>query len=194
MGAKNLSEILPNQQSASIVLLARSGRFFVYEPGLGVIASAETVDGAYEKFDGIRRQHLEEVESAGLAARRSPSGPSKQSIGRELGIFSAKVCIVLLVLAAILVPAISGMGRAIEQTANTISNRLSSTGSLSLNDVVQKATDIAKDAQDLSPERKETLRQSLEVISRELRPFVDAWRNPPNPPSVLQGNPSGPQK
>lgn len=176
-----MPEIRPDQLSASTVLLARGGKFFVYEPGLGVIASGDSAQGAYERFSDVRQQFLADVEHAGLTAGRPPAQFSRQSVGRELGTFFAKVCIVLLVLAAIAIPAALSVGQVLEQTLTAVSNSLASTGAISLRDVVQKAADIAKDARDLPPDKKESLRQSIGAISHEVSPFVDAWRNPPDP-------------
>lgn len=189
-----MPEIRPDQLPASTVLLAKGGRFFVYEPGIGVIASGNSVEGAYEKFSNVRHEHLAEVERAGLTAVRPIAKPFRPSVGRELAVFLAKVCIVLLVLAAIAIPCVLTLARALEQTVAGISSGLASTGSISLKDVVQKAADIAKDARDLPPEKKEALRRSIEAISREVEPFVDAWRNPTGPSNVPAGSPSGPQK
>jgi hypothetical protein len=193
-GRNKVPEIRPDQLPASTILIARSGKFFVYEPGLGVIASGQKVEEAYERFGVMRQRYFEEVESAGLTACRPLPRASGQGIGRELSIFFLKVCIFVGVLAAIVVPLTASIGRAVEQTVVAISSNLSSTGSISLKDVAQKAADIAKDAQDLPPEKKEILKQSLGVISRELKPFVDAWRSPPNPPDISKGNGTGSQQ
>lgn len=189
-----MSEIRPNELPAPTILVAKSGKFFVYETGLGIIASGESVEGAYERFGIMRQQYFEDVVNAGLTAHAPLSKDSQHGIGRELSIFFLKLCILIMVLAAIITPLVVSVSQAVEQTVAAVSSSLSSTGSLSLKDVAQKAADIAKDAQDLPPEKKEILKQSLGVISRELQPLVDAWRNPPNPADISKGNTAGSQQ
>jgi hypothetical protein len=172
-----------NRLPFTAILLERDGRFFLYEPGLGVISSAESVEGAYEKFADARRAYVAEVERAGLTAekpaRRSSAVAVGQSASRELTLFAGKVGIVLLVIAAIGTPVVVSLSRSIGQVAAAVSEIVAPLKSISLADVSRKAADIARDAQDLSADKKETLRQSVGVISREAAPIIDAWRNPP---------------
>jgi hypothetical protein len=161
------------------VLLERGGSFFVYEPNLGIIASDDTVEGAYRRFSGVRRSLVEDAERAGLVLRRpveqvrlharphSPAG-SQRGVVEELTIFLAKTGIFILVVGVI--------GLAIAMTVGHVASNVKP---LAMADIADKAADIARDTSTLSPEKKELLRQSVGVVSRELGPVIDAWRNPP---------------
>ena len=161
---------------STAVLLERGGSFFVYEPNLGIIASDGTVEGAYRRFTGAKLALVEDAERAGLALRRStvpdrlPARPRKVAVGQrgvvaELSLFVAKIGILFLVVGAI--------GLAVAMTTG------SGGKSLGMADIVDKAAEIARDVSGLPPEKKELLRQSVGVVSRELGPVFDAWRNPP---------------
>ena len=50
---------------------------------------------------------------------------------------------------------------------------------LSMADIADKAAEIARDVSGMPEDKKETLRRSVGVLSRELGPVIDAWRNPP---------------
>jgi hypothetical protein len=189
-----VAEIRPDQLSASTVVLAKDGKFFVYEPGLGVIASGSSIETAYEKFNDTRQTYLAEVEHAGLRAVRPAPRLLQTSVARELAMFCSKFCIVLIVLTSVAIPGGMAVSHALEQAVANVSKNFASTGSVSLKDVAQKAADIAKDARDLPPEKKELLRRSLGEISREIEPFVDAWRNPPDPNGAPAQPPSDPKK
>ncbi len=168
------------------VLLVREDRYYFYESGIGVIASGEHIEEAYEKFNHARREYLAQVDDAGLASVDAKSVASfelRQSTARELTLFAAKVCIVLAIIAVVAFPAIVGITRSIEQAAASISVALNGAGSLSLADITRKAADIARDAEDLPVEKKASLQRSVGIISRELAPIVDEWRKPPEAPA-----------
>ena len=83
------------------VLVEKNGRFFVYEPSLGVIASDESVDRAYEKFVGAKREFVVEIARAGLAvvapAPAASTAPvlASRPLVDEVRLFLVKTCIVL---------------------------------------------------------------------------------------------------
>jgi hypothetical protein len=178
-----VSELRPDKSPGATILLAKDGKFFVYEPGVAVIASGDSVEAAYRNYGDVRQDYLLQLERAGVTVGR-PASPMRQDVRRELMIFFAKLCIVLLVVVAVGAPAIVAIGRSFDGLATTLSGAFASAGSISLVDLTQKAADIAKDAQSLPDEKKEQLRQSIGAISREAGPFVDAWRNPPEPKSA----------
>lgn len=166
---------------ATAVLLERDGSFFVYEPNLGIIASDGTVEGAYARFTGAKHALAAEAERAGLTLRRSfvpprlPARPAQVSAGQvvagqrgvvaELTLFVVKLGIFFLI--------VGGIGLVVAMKGG------SGGKPLGMADVADKAAEIARDVSNLPPEKKELLRQSVGVVSRELGPVVDAWRNPP---------------
>lgn len=176
------SDISPS----TAVLLEKSGKFFVYEPGLALIASDDSVDGAYQKFLAARREFLRTAELAGLESTRPASRPVEtvrpqvtrgaervqvavgRSVAAELGMFLTKLFIVFLIIAGIGV---------------TVSGLAPQVG-ISMVDVANKAAVIVQDLKAMPPDKKESLRQSIGTISRELDPIVDAWRNPPAKPGA----------
>ena len=186
-----------NDLEADVVLIEKNGRFFFFQPDIGVIASDEKVEGAYGKFLEARRAFLSEVAHAGLTAggqaavAATPRAGSQivavaarggRGIGAELALFAVKLAIVLAVIGgigAILgTRAASGIASAFEQV-KAAAQQVKLPKHLSFEDVVRKAADIAKDIESLTKEEKETLVRSVGTISRELDPVVDAWRNPP---------------
>ena len=178
-----MPELRPGKSPDATVLLAKDGKFFVYEPGLAVIASGDSVEAVYRRFGEVRQEYLSQLEHAGVSAGR-PAVSARQEMRRELTVFIAKFCIVLVLIAAMGVPAAVGISRSIEGLNAALSTAVGSAGSLSLGDLADKAAVIAKDAQSLPDEKKEQLRQSVGAISREMAPIVDAWRNPPEPKSA----------
>ena len=167
-------------QPFNAVLIEKGGRFYFFDPGLGTVASGGTVEQAYQKFAGLRVALAAEIEQAGLVV---PAGPVRAAVaagpgfGRELGLFAAKFCLALVILAAVGVPVAAGVARAI---SNGLSQAVASIQPISLADISHKAAVIARDAENLSPEYKETLRRSIAVIKRELGPAIDAWSQPPD--------------
>jgi hypothetical protein len=170
------------QQAASptAVLLEQGGSFFVYEPSLGIIASDATVEGAYRRFSEAKRTLTVDAERAGLVMRRRlapvrlPPRPRQIIHGQrgavaELAMFLAKTVILLLVLGAI--------GGALGITVGRMTANVKPVG---MADIADKAAEIARDASSLSPEKKELLRESVGIVSRELAPVIDSWRNPPS--------------
>jgi hypothetical protein len=180
-----MSERGSDQSAQSAVLLEKNGRFFFYQPDTGVISSDASIEGAYAKFAAARRTFLDEVDRAGLTlsgARASvpatQAAPTR-SIAAELKLFLAKTCVVLLVIAIVGGLAGSLVARSVSGLAAAIDQALAPLKSITLADVAGKASDVAKDAQSLTTQQKDSLRQSIGTISRELGPIVDAWRNPP---------------
>lgn len=178
--------------ASTAVLLERDGSFFVYEPNLGVIASDGTVEGAYRRFTGAKRALAEEAERAGLTLKRSfvpPRPPARpvqmppgqaaasplvtsqivagqRSVVAELSLFVAKLGIFFLI--------VGGAGLIVATTVGGGGGK-----SLGIADIADKAAEIARDVSNLPPDKKEQFRQSVGVVSRELGPVFDAWRNPP---------------
>ena len=165
--------------SSTVVLLERGGRFFVYETNLGIIGADHTVEGAYRKFAATKAALVEEAERAGLRMelRVTPAGVPAQlrqtrggqrSVLDELALFLAKTAILILVVGAIGATIAVSVGRA-----------TSGIKPIGMADITDKSAEVARDLSSLPPEKKESLRQSIGVLSRELGPIIDAWRNPP---------------
>ena len=180
-----MSQRTIERSKASVTLLENNGRIFFFQPDIGVIASDESLEKAYAKFIGARQAYWSEVDGSGLrigggsivpAQEITVSTTGARSAWVELGLFVAKFCIVLVVIAGVggvLVTRVAGsIGAAID-------NAVGPSKSISLADVVRKSSDVVKDLQSLTGEEKEALRRNVAAISRELAPIVDAWRNPP---------------
>ena len=138
-----------------------------------------------------KRRFIAEVEQAGLTA--SPLAPvghgterpqliAGRGIANELGLFLAKICIVLIVVAGVGGTAVVAVKRSVGDI---------SIGPVSLVDIANKAADIVRDLQAMPQDRKESLRQNIGILSREATPFVEAWRNPP-PSAELKTDPTAP--
>jgi hypothetical protein len=162
-----------DHSQTTAILVEKSGRFFFYEPGLALIVSDDGIKRAHEKFVDARQAFFEEADRAGLRAGRPAAvtrvaRPAQQLAGRgvaaELGLFLAKICIVLLIVA--------GGGAAVMMG-------ITPPGSVSMVDIADKAAVIVKDVQAMPQDRKDSLRQSITILSREAAPMIDAWRNPP---------------
>ncbi len=173
-------EARPDHSPSATVLVENSGQFFCYQPGLALIASDNSVEGAYHKFVGARRDFFEQIARSGLQAGRLGSSvetaasmpqPAGRGIGADLGLFLAKTGIVLLV--------ITGIGAATAAGVSRLLGGLPPVGSISMMDVANKAAMIVRDVQAMPQESKESLRQNVGILSRELAPIVEAWRAPP---------------
>jgi hypothetical protein len=184
-----VSEADVHHSLASTVLVERDGRFYFYQPGLGVIGSAESISVAYDKFLELRSSYLDEVRRAGLAALPAYSSQvqasaivSRPNFLKELQLFAAKTAIVLVIVGLI------GMfvGAIVSRALHDVTASVRRVEPISMNDVADKAAAIVEDLKSMSQERRESLRQSIGVISRELTPFVEAWRNPPEAPITPQ--------
>jgi hypothetical protein len=175
-----------DQLPLKAVLFEKDGRFYFFDPGFGVIASGATVEQAYGKFTELRTAHAGEIERAGLGPTalpgRAADAAPRRSFGRELGLFAAKFILALVIVAAVGLPVAASIARGV---SGALAGAMASIQPISLADVAQKAADIARDAEELPPAKKEAMRQSIAVIRRELGPIVDAWSDPPGqrPPS-----------
>jgi hypothetical protein len=164
----------------SAVLVERNGKFFFYDPDVGVIASGGTVESAFAQFTRARSEHLEQVEQAGIPVVTAPSEAAEANLSLrhdmwgELKIFLAKAAIVLVVLVVAGLVAAQAVGGA----ADKLAGALAPLGSISMVDIANKAEMIVKDVQAMPAERKEALRRSLAILSREADPIAEAWRNP----------------
>lgn len=186
---------------SKVVLVEKDGRFVVYQPGLALVASGNSIEDAYGKFAEAKLTFFREIERAGIgmdtAAPRRQEGTARVVASRgvfaELGMFVAKTCIVMLLVAGICgVMAIAvkqSIGRLtaslpseIGRATGGVSEFFKSLGSISMVDIANKAAVIAQDVQAMPEERKEALRQSVGILSRELAPIAEVWRNPPPPP------------
>jgi hypothetical protein len=170
----------------SVTLVEKNGRFFFFQPDVGVIASDESIENAYQKFLGARHAFWREVEQAGLTVgsqRAAEAQPVLAATGRsvpaELGLFAAKLGI-----AVVLIGAVGGVvvTRAAGGVVAAVDRIVGPMTSVSMADVSRKAADVVKDMRSLTDQERETLRQSVGTISREIAPMVDAWRNPPAKP------------
>ena len=188
-----MSEAGSDHLRATVVLLQKGNRFIFYQPGLGVISSGENLEGAYDRFVGARRAFFEDVDRAGLTLTTAspvpvPTGPpglpARVSVTVELGLFLAKTSIIILLIAAIGAVVSSGVTRSVDRLASTVSQVAEPLKKISMFDIVIKAEDIARDVQGMPDDRKESLRQSIGVLSREFNPIGEAWRNPPLLPGV----------
>ena len=162
-----------------------------------MIASSDSVTRAYEKFVEARREYTQNVARAGLTFGSRPVAnvqaaerPLLRQFALELGLFVVKTCIVFAIIGELAVVAGSRVTQAAEQLVRSVSPQVEWMGKISLSDVAIRLGDVARDAQNMPPERKEILRQSIGILSREAEPWIDAWRNPP--PSDARTVPSAP--
>src|SRR5262245_26483243 len=111
----------PNASSATAVLVERAGRFFVYEPGLGVIASDDNAAKAYDKFVNAKRTFLDDLELAGRSLVPASAVASVTRADRgvvaELGLCIAKSCIVVAIIAVLALTAADQAARAVNRVA-----------------------------------------------------------------------------
>lgn len=177
-----MTEILADEMPFTAVLIQKDGKFFCYQPGLGLVVADVTAAGAYEKFSETRRNCLQEAERAGLLTSppvdflQSSSRRLRASRGgwaRELGLFLAKACIVLLIVGAISVAGIVEARHLISKLGPELARDLKKA---SLVDAISKA---AQHAQEMPKARKEQLQRSIAILSRESEPLMKAWSNPP---------------
>jgi len=180
-GGQKMPEMRAADRQTSAVLIEREGSFFVYEPSLGLIGSGETAEVAYQKFQAARRNLMADVERAGLTMERE--GSSKPGLAAELGIFIAKACIVMVLIVAIGAIGAVKVIQSAQGAAVAIGNALGSGKTISMVDVVHKSGEVAHDLQSLSDDNKKALLSNIGIVSRELTPYVEAWRNPPDNPT-----------
>lgn len=238
---QGMQEARLDHAAPTAVLLERDGRFFVYQPGLALVASGESVEAAYSKFFDARRSFFDEVKRAGLttdpvSGQPPVVGAAQFLPGRgfvgELGLFLAKTSIVLLIVAGVGIAGVTAINRAVDRTVASIAPEIARTstgvremlpeitseiartssgarellkdlqiavkevqaavkeaqasvkevqsmGGISMVDVANKAAVIVQDVEAMPQERKESLRKSVGILSRELSPIIEAWRNPP---------------
>lgn len=184
---------------SATVLLERNGEYFVYEPGLALVASGDTVESAYRSFSEGKKAFSEKARRAGLTLGEVPVARAAGFVaGRgffgELGLFLTKTGIVLLIIGGIGVAAATALGKVISGLSAEVSREvarasagaadvLKGVGSISMVDIANKAAVIVQDVQAMPADRKESLRQSIGILSREVTPIVEAWRNPPASPT-----------
>jgi hypothetical protein len=170
-------------------VLAKDGEFFVYEPDLAVIVSDADLETAYQRFLTAKDGYLAMLERAGIgtaadagpSAHSAPAGGTwaRHGLRSELTLFLAKMAIVLILIGAVGTIAVSSLGKAADRLASVITQVVAPIGQLSMKDMLGKAKAVVEDIRSLSPEEKEDLRRNIGIISRELDPVADAWRNPP---------------
>ncbi len=174
---------MSEMQREAAVVVEREGKFFIYQPSLGVIASDERIDYAYRKFDEARRAFFQNMNLAGLHVPEPPDvierRTSLNAIAKEAGVLLARMAVVLAVVFALFLGIALGVKGAVDGLVNLVAAKVNAVGPLSIKDVVVKAGDIALDFRDLNERQRESLQQSIGIISREVEPYVAAWRNPP---------------
>lgn len=176
MGARDLS--------SQIVLLERDGRYFFYQPALGLIASGDDVASAYQRFGDAQRLYLDDVRRAGLGiptaneAGQATGVAVHRSVASELGLFAAKCGLVLVLIGGAGVFAVSAIQNSLTSVAQSMSRVTAALSSFTLSDVINKSDDIVRDIKSLPENRKEDLRRNVGEISRALTPIGETWRDP----------------
>jgi hypothetical protein len=199
MRGSRMSKVRSKRSPSTVVLVEKDGRFYVYRPELGVIASDASITRAYEKFLASERVLLDDLGQAGLLLERPASAipdsasPSR-SLTYDLGLFLTKACVVFLLIGVIFMIAASMVSNVVENLASPIMSSLERLGHLSINDIAAKVSDIARDAHDMSEERKRQLRDSVGALSREMQPIIDAWQYPRDPSGTEIAPQSTPNK
>lgn len=184
-----------DQTPVGIVLLERDGEYFFHEPGTTLIGSGDSVEHAYMRFMANRQDYVAASQRAGLSSGLEGGARTPPSLGNtygrsrwsELGMFVAKAVIVLVVIAGSLAAALAPLANSVGGLGERMAMALRPVTGLSMNDVVDKSAIIAKDFRSLPDDRKEAFRRNLGEIAREIRPYVDAWREveaaTPSPPA-----------
>ncbi|MSP81277.1 MAG: hypothetical protein EXR02_09500 [Rhodospirillales bacterium] len=178
-----MAEARLDRLPVTAILLEKDGRFFFHASGFGIIESGESVQEAYEKLVESRRGYLEGLGRAGLKPSQILPAQSHglNILARELGVFLTKTCIVFLLIAGIGVAVSPSVERFVESLFETqVASRIRVIRTISAVDVVNKVAEVAQDFQALSEGRKGSLRQSIDILSREASPMVDVWLNAPS--------------
>ncbi len=171
--------------SPQVVLLERGGRYYFYQPAIGLIASGDDVASAYQKFDNAKRLYLDDVRRAGLAIpaaaeiRPATGVAVHRGFASEIALFATKCALVLVLIGGIGAVAVSAVQNSLAGVAQGLSRAVAAVGSVTLSDVVTKSDDIVRDLNTLPENRKEDLRRNVGEISRQLTPITETWRNPP---------------
>src|SRR5260370_23783970 len=137
---KLMSAPTSNAAPTTAVLVEKGGRFFIYEPTLGVIGTDDTVEKAYDNFLNAKCAYLDDVAQAGLTLASPVAAPSGQAITPrhfvgELGLFLAKTCIVFVLVGALVLIAANQAGRAVNRLASGVDQAIAPLKSVSLADV-----------------------------------------------------------
>lgn len=186
-----MTEGLGKEADFTAVLLEKKGKFYFYQPGLGLIASGSTISEAHQKFAAGRATLFEEAKNAELvighpvasmatlSSAQSTVAITEKGVFRELGMFAAKFCLVLLVLGGIGGAGVAGLTHLVGKLGEGAKP-------LSLDDIARKAEEVARDVRNTPEDSKEMLRRSIAALSRAVEPLVDAWRKPDGLPDPVR--------
>jgi hypothetical protein len=160
-----------------VVLAERNGRFHLFVRELGVGVSDPSLERAYEKLKDARQRHLAALEDAGMLELLPPptaqsAHPAAPARGARLGRFAGKAAVVAAAVMVVMLFAGWTLNAVVDSAVarlgmNQIGGREFWTG---LEAAIHEAGDPD---QDMPPEQRERLLESLTVIVERIRPFVE---------------------
>ena len=176
------SEFADAKKEASaypIVVKSCDGRYFAVCPALGLVVEGERVDDIYR----TARSQIDEIvgryERAGLALPSYDANMPSFSVNltRDVSIFALKAAIAGAIAAAVLVLVslpLTGALREVSGFTRTAGDKLQATVEQKLKpeSISESVRALAATLQQITPERRAELRESLRVIAIELQPYA----------------------
>ena len=159
-------------------LTARGGRFFFRLSALGLIASGDTVQAAYDALVEHYGALLDEVRAADLAdelpppaLRVSPGAPAAGAVvlRADLRGFAIKLVLAVAAVAVIVVPLTWSVSNSVDRLAAKLRG-----GPAFWTKFERELHRAARPDKGLSPEHQEELLSSLRVVVSRVKPFTDA--------------------
>ena len=174
-----LADVKKESPNYPIVVKSHNGHYFAVCPALGVVAEGERIDDVYL----TARSQIDEVVArygrAGLALPPPNANMPTFSVNptREVSIFALKTAIAGVVAAGVLILVslpLTGALREVNGFARTAGYKLQASieQKLKPESISQSVRGLAATLQQITPERRAELRESLRAIAIELQPYA----------------------
>jgi hypothetical protein len=174
-----LADVKKEPTNYPIVVKSHNGHYFAVCPVLGVVAEGERVDDVYL----AARSQIDEVVArygrAGLALPAPDANTPTFSVNptREVSIFALKTAIAGVVAAGVLILVslpVTGALREVIGFTRTAGYKLQASieQKLKPESISQSIRNLAATLQQITPERRAELRESLRAIAIELQPYA----------------------
>lgn len=164
------------------VVRTRNGQYYLQIKELGLLVHGEDLASTFAKLTNKRDALVKDFQDAGLlqelpiASASSVSNGSGRSIGQELGLFSLKMLMVAVTISVIVFVAVSQVAYTAEKVAAKLETSIGELRKKPFKEIERQLILAAEAENEPSPEKQEKILQSLRVLVKRVKPYVDELR------------------
>lgn len=164
------------------ILRTRNGHYYLQIKELGLLVHGDDLASTYSELSRKRDALVKDFQDAGLlqelpiASSIGVSAGTGRSLGQEVGLFSLKMLMVAVTISVVVFVAVSQVAYTAYKVADKVEVSIGELRKKPFKELERQLFMAADASNEPSPEKQEKVVQSLRVLVKRVKPYVDELR------------------